>query len=114
MADLGSQQANDDEAARKSELHARDEAAPLSELFGRAVPEIARSLFTFTNTGASSAAPFVEGPQVRETTPTLSKSTIAPARAYGHLRPTARRGDTIALDAKVDAPNQSAQVSPRT
>ncbi|KAH9975040.1 hypothetical protein BGW80DRAFT_127076 [Lactifluus volemus] len=111
MADLGSQQANDDEAARKSELHARDKAALLSEPFGHPVPEMTRRLFAFTNTGASSAGPFVEGPQVRETTPTLSKSTIAPARAYGHLRPTARRGDTIELDAKVDAPNQSAQPS---
>jgi hypothetical protein len=77
------------------------------------VPEIARSLFTFTNTGASSAAPFVEESRVRETTVTHSKSTIAPARAYGHIRPRARRGDTIELDAKDDAPNQPVHVSPR-
>jgi hypothetical protein len=101
MVDLGSQQANVEEA-RQSELHARVEArrAPLSEpLEG--------------TTGVISAAAFVEVPRVRETTPARSKSTTAPAAASGHLRPTARRGDIIELDAKGDARNRPAQVSPR-
>ncbi|KAH9970782.1 hypothetical protein BGW80DRAFT_537371 [Lactifluus volemus] len=99
MVDLGSQQAND-EAARQSELHARVEAGrvPLSEhLEG--------------TTSVSSAAGFIEESPVRESTPARSKSTTVPAAASGHLRPTARRGDTIELDAKADARNRSAQPS---
>jgi hypothetical protein len=101
MVDLGSQQAND-EAARQSELHARVEArrVPLGECLDG-------------TTDVSSAAGFVEESRVRETTPARSKSTTAPAVASGHLRPTARRGDTIELDAKGDAQNRPAQVGPR-
>jgi hypothetical protein len=99
MVDLGSQQAND-EAARQSELHARVEArVPLSERLEG-------------TTGVSSAAGFIEESRVRESTPARSKSTTAPAAASGHIRPTARRGDTIELDAKSDARNRPAQVSP--
>jgi hypothetical protein len=64
-------------------------------------------------TGVSSTAAFVEEPRVRETIPARSKSIAAPAEASGHLRPAARRGDSIELDAEAEAQNRAAQVSPR-
>ncbi|KAH9970781.1 hypothetical protein BGW80DRAFT_1461023 [Lactifluus volemus] len=89
--DLGSQQANDGP-------HARVEArrVPLSEHLE-------------STTGVSSTAEFVEESRTRETIPARSKSTVAPSGASGHLRPAARRGDTIKPDAKAEAQNQAAQ-----